>query len=160
MEDGDLLKIGKFVFRVVVPRTFSERRLQQTNIDNIVKNTEIMLHQWIHNKLQKLSNNWWLDFVQDEIRRGCDERNESTTEHSYNYTYIRDLFTIIKDNWDVFNTCFVPYYMSKTKLNKAFSHFILIRNKVMHPTRNELEDDEISFLKDFHSTITFITNKE
>ena len=161
LEDGDLLKIGKFVFKVAIPKVFSERKLQQNNsIDNIVKNTEIALHQWIRNKLSSISNNWWTDFVRDDIRRGCNERNEGRTEHSYNYTFIKDLLTIIKDNWDVFSTSLVPYYMSKKKCEKAFSHFIILRNKVMHPTRNELYEEEISFLKDFNSTITFITNKE
>ena len=159
LENGDLLKIGRFVFKVAIPKTFSERKLQQNiNNDNIVKNTEIALHQWIRIKLNTLSKNWWFDFVRDDIRRGCDERNKSRTEHSYNYTFIKDLLVIIKDNWDVFGASFVPYFMSKKKCYKAFSNFILIRNKVMHPTRNELEADEISFMKDFNFTISSITN--
>ena len=159
LKDGDILKIGGFVFKVVIPLCYSNRELiKGDSVDSIVKNTEILLHQWIRKSLESSNENWWIEQVREDIRIGCEERKDSPYEHPYNYTFLRDLDKIVKDNWDLFCMSISPFYMSKGKFDRSLSQFITIRNKVMHPTRIDLAGDEVTFLNDFYYTINAIVN--
>ena len=160
LKNGDLLKVGNFLFKVVIPLLFSERELLKTDNpdpNTVINNTEIMLHKCVKETLQKNNKNWWTDLVREEIRTGCEERNDSGIEHSYNYIFIKDLDTIITDNWNCFKDRFIHYFLSKNKFKRALSHFIMARNKVMHPTRMELTEDEMSFINDFYCAIQCVT---
>lgn len=160
IKDGDNLKVGGFVFNVVIPKCYSNRKIiKDDNVDTTVKNIEIILHQWIRNTLEISNKNWWEELVREDIRQGCDERNDSDIEHSYNFTFLKDLDKIIKDNWTLFSNKVAPYYMSKGKFSRSLSQFILIRNKVMHPTRTNLGADELEFISDFNYTIDAIVNE-
>ena len=154
LSHGDIIRIGGFLFRVNIPRSYSEREIVSLDdTSSTIKNAEILLHQWIRNVLKASNDNWWDQLVRKDIQAECNARNNSTFEHSYNYTFLRDLDKIIADNWGLFDPMISPYYMSKGSFRKALSKFMMIRNKEMHPTREKLADDEVEFISAFLFTL-------
>ena len=154
---GDILKVGGFIFELFIPKSFSKRKLNKSiDVHTLSKNIEIILHQWVRDKLTPVSEDWWHILVSDIIRIECDSRNNNLTEHSYNFVFLREIEKIIISNWQYFEITLCQYFLSKTKFREAISKFITIRNKVMHPTRAEITSDEYNFINNLEFQMTCV----
>lgn len=157
INNGDLLKVGLFVFKVSLPRLFSERPLLNNNdIHSVLDNIEILLSRWIRGTLQALNKDWWTLYIDQEIRDQCEERNTSSIEHSFNYLLFSDLGKIIMSNWVVFSPLILPLFLTRRLFRKAFSRLTEIRNLKAHPMRKDLDIDDIAFANSFYNTMLII----
>jgi hypothetical protein len=134
-----------------------------------ISESESSLHQFVKAKLmQELGedeNDWWMKGIPQKIRLRCVTTREEdpSREEPYTYTNLIDLGTIIANNWGIFDNCFRPFrehVKSKNDVDSMICRVNEIRKRVFHstsPTRMELADEEISFLRSFHELVKKLT---
>ena len=134
-----------------------------------ISESESSLHRFVKVQLmQELGedeNDWWMKGIPHSIRVRCvtTREDDASREEPYSYTNLIDLGTIISKNWRIFETCFRPFreeVKSKSDVESMICQVNEIRKKVFHstsPTRMELADEEISFLRSFHELVEKLT---
>ena len=122
-----------------------------------MRNIEIKIHNVTRDTLSKVNSDWWLNLVDERIRKMCESRVKNSKEHPFTHTILHDLQGIISQNWTYFKNDFSPAWLSKSEFNRAMSDLIPIRNKIMHPVRNELGLNEKFYLLIFERRINEIS---
>lgn len=100
-------------------------------------------------------DSWWIKSVPIDVQKACATKaidNRSTEPHE-NFLLLLDYQRIIsdKENWKIFSETFTPPgYESKSKSSRLewFVPFNNIRNKLSHPERDVVTEDEYHYLKD------------
>ena len=130
-----------------------------------ISELERRLHQFVQSRLKQEfgedETEWWMRGIPKNIRVRCvTTREESASrEEPYSFTNLIDLGTIIAKNWVVFETLFRPFkkhLKSKNQMEATICQVNDIRNRVFHltsPTRMEVSDKDLSFLRWFHELV-------
>ncbi|EMR73015.1 putative ATP-dependent Lon-type protease, partial [Thaumarchaeota archaeon SCGC AB-539-E09] len=133
---------------------------QQEKPYEILKNLESELREFIQNKLQSVSKNWWNERVPQDVRKNAEDRKESKTTiwpwtvqenlHQIHYINFPEYSKIItkRDNWkEVFSEHFMDREIIASKLRELEP----VRNKIAH--MRDLSESEISKLKLYSTEI-------
>lgn len=120
----------------------------------ILKDLESGLRDFIQNKLQSLSRNWWIERVPKDVRQNAEERKISktalwpwTTQEDLNpvqYINFPEYSKILtkRDNW---REVFSEYFVDKEIISSKLRELEPIRNKIAHI--RELSEAEKSKLR-------------
>lgn len=133
---------------------------QQERPYEVLKNLESELREFIQDKLQGISKNWWDERVPQDVRKSAEDRRESKTSlwpwtvqenlHPIHYINFPEYSKIItkRDNWrEVFSELFVDREIIAAKLRELEP----VRNKIAH--MRDLSESEISKLKLYSTEI-------
>lgn len=99
------------------------------------------------------SDKWWRLGVPKQIQKDCAVKSIEVDppEPPENFLLVLDYQKIVKTNWKLFGDTFTP--PDKKQGNKDakmtwFVKFNSIRNRVMHPERQDITEEEYLFIKD------------
>ncbi len=117
------------------------------------------LHNIIFERLKELyGENWWIKGIPKNTRKKIAlnfEENDCIGD-KFDYTYIRDLAQIWKENITQFSEIspFLKWGNNYKAIEALFAKFNTMRNKLMHPVRDYLpSDDDCKFLENFAQKI-------
>jgi DNA sulfur modification protein DndB len=118
----------------------------------ITERLELSIRECIFSKLKEAySERWWLDGVNKEIQKksavlAIEKGNE---EPNWNFLFLLDYKKIVDNNWNIFKDIFANPEIKSGKDNqiKWFDQLNEIRNKVSHPGRARVTEEESLFLK-------------
>ena len=115
------------------------------------------IHNFIFSQLKQVfgsdSDKWWRLGVPKQIQKDCAVKSIEVDppEPPENFLLVLDYQKIVKTNWKLFGDTFTP--PDKKQGNKDakmtwFVKFNSIRNRVMHPERQDITEEEYLFIKD------------
>lgn len=131
-----------------------------------VRELETTLHQFVRDvlvdSLGEDEQDWWVKGVPTQIRAECAMRREEdpAREDVYRYTYLLDLRTIVDKNWAMFEHHLQsarPHLKSKGDFLKSIARLNDLRNRVAHPIRMSVSDEDLSFLRSFCDVVRNFT---
>lgn len=96
------------------------------------------------------SDKWWWEGIPEEVRVDVASRQQTDPEHGDRLIYF-DLVhyqKIISKSWDLFKDKYglAEFGSSKSKQLSWFDKLIAIRNKIAHPERGKVSQEEFDFL--------------
>ena len=126
---------------------------------------ELAIRQNIFEKLkQHFGERWWLDGVHKEIQKksaimAIEKGNE---EPHWNFLFLLDYKKIVESNWVLFKETYANPEIKSGKENqiKWFDQLNEIRNKVSHPGRARVTEQEALFLKSLDSWLYELIQNE
>ena len=97
------------------------------------------------------SNNWWRLGVPKQIQKDCAVKaiEVDPPEPPENFLLVLDYQKIIKANWKLLGDVFTPPDMKQASKDDRLSWFVSfnsIRNRVMHPERQTVTEEEYLFI--------------
>lgn len=128
--------------------------------DDISDELQLLINRFIINRLKdefgKETNKWWRLGIPIQIQKDCAIKSIETDppEPPENFLLLLDYQKIVKDNWKLFGEHFTPPDMNQANKEDKLSWFVrynTIRNKVKHPERQDVSEDEFNFIKSLHS---------
>jgi hypothetical protein len=89
---------------------------------------------------------WWHYAIPVEVKEKCEKRrhhDKDPADHPYSYTTFLHLKDIVESNWRIFEN-YLPEAESADRraLVDALFAANIVRNKVMHPVRQDIPSDE------------------
>ena len=107
----------------------------------------------VNNKIRKAlttqygegESGWWRQGVPERIRIKCQERREQDPDEPcdpFCYSDLLDLAAILEDQWSLLKNLFPDYTGNRKQLLKDLRQLNRLRNKVMHPVRGLVPDEE------------------
>jgi hypothetical protein len=88
---------------------------------------------------------WWRKGVPERVRIKCQERREEDQDEPcdpFCYSDLLDLAAILEDQWSLLKNLFPEYAANRRQLLKDLRQFNRLRNKVMHPVRGLVPDEQ------------------
>jgi len=118
---------------------------------------EIALHQKIQITLVDRYGDsevgWWRKGIPESVRVKCQERREKDQDdpcEPFCYSDLLDLDTIFQKRWSLLKDLIRDYSADRKKLSKDLRRLNRIRNKIMHPVRGQVPDEEdFDFVHEF-----------
>jgi len=128
----------------------------------VIELTEPLIQNHVITQLKKQlgpnKNQWWHVGVKDKIRNDATLRANAQGEYDNveKYLYLINLKVIIEEHWDIFGDVYT--FESKTNDSKKkklawFDKLNEIRNKVAHPQKGGVTDNELEFSKKMYQLI-------
>ena len=122
---------------------------------------EITLHQKIKDVLVDQYGDgelgWWRQGVPESVRVKCQERREKDQDdpcEPFCYSDLLDLDAILQKQWSVLKNLLHNYEADRKQLSKDLRRLNRIRNKIMHPVRGQVPDEEdFDFVHEFRNSI-------
>ncbi len=107
----------------------------------------------IHHKIRKAliiqygegESGWWRQGVPERVRIKCQERREQDPDEPcdpFCYSDLLDFAAIFKDQWSLLKDLFPHYAANRKQLLKDLRQLNRLRNKVMHPVRGLVPDEQ------------------
>lgn len=94
---------------------------------------------------------WWRQGIPEGVRVKCQERRERDSDdpcEPFSYSDLLDLDAILENQWGVLNDLVPDYTANRKQLSKDLRRLSRIRNKVMHPVRGAVPDeDDFDFVR-------------
>lgn len=128
------------------------------------------IKDYIFNKLKEefgeTADKWWRLGVSKQIQKDCAVKavEADPPEPPENFLLVLDYQKIVRDNWKLLGDVFTPPNMQQSKKEDKISWFVkfnTIRNRVMHPERQDVTEEEYNFVRTIKvwllSRITFST---
>jgi hypothetical protein len=150
LKNGDNIFVKGFVFRFdeIDAITYNFPKSLENPHDKIDA-IELFLHKLIFETLSSASSDWWTSLVPPTVRETCErmQTENKSSNHPSRFLYIRDMITIISENWTLF--CPTPIgkaWTSNKLFKKGSGHLISVRNKVSHSMRGPLDARDSAFL--------------
>jgi len=128
---------------------------------NIVPQIQLLISRYVISTLKEEfgvgDEKWWYEGVPENVRIDVVKRQEKDPEHrpkEENFDLIHYL-DIISKNWDIFKEVygFKDLGNSKIKQLSWFKELNRIRNKVAHPERGKITEDELKFIKELYKKL-------
>ena len=118
---------------------------------------EITLHKKIQTTLVDRYGDgelcWWRKGVPESVRVKCQERREKDQDDpckAFCYSDLLDLDTIFQKQWPLLKELIRAYTADRKQLSKDLMRLNRIRNKIMHPVRGQVPDEEdFDFVHEF-----------
>lgn len=114
-----------------------------------------MKYSIIRRLMKKHGDHWWVAGVPEKIRKKCAERREEEACELEVEAYfdLIDLREIIKSNWDEFKQALRSGKQepNKEKATAWMAKMNKIRNAVMHPSKREINADDIETLQESYN---------
>jgi len=131
-----------------------------------LRELETGLHEFVRTVLVESygeGESWWVDGVPTQVRAECAKRREEdpARDEVWRYTYLLDLKTIVDKNWATFEPILRsarPRVKSKKEFLDSIARANEIRNKVAHPIRTAVTDEDVSFLRWLYDVIKGLTS--
>jgi len=131
-----------------------------------LRELETGLHEFVRTVLVESfgeGESWWVDGVPTQVRAECAKRREEdpARDEVWRYTYLLDLKTIVDKNWAAFEPILrsaCPQVKSKKEFLDSIARANEIRNKVAHPIRTAVTDEDVSFLRWLYDVIKGLTS--
>ena len=122
---------------------------------------EIALHQKIQITLVDRYGDgevsWWRKGIPESVRVKCQERREKDQDdpcEPFCYSDLLDLDTIFQKQWPLLKELIRDYTADRKRLNKDLRRLNRIRNKIMHPVRGQVPDEEdFDFVHEFRRSL-------
>ena len=122
---------------------------------------EIALHKKIQTKLVDRYGDgevdWWRKGIPESVRVKCQERREKDKDEPcepFCYSDLLDLDTILEKRWSLLKELIRDYTADRKRLSKDLRRLNRIRNKIMHPVRGQVPDDEdFDFVHEFRRSL-------
>lgn len=128
---------------------FSDPRHALGDMYEDIRRIEIALHDKIREVLVHGygdgESGWWRQGVPEKVRVKCQERRERDHDdpcQPFCYSDLLDLDAILEDEWSLLKELFADYAANRKQLSKDLRQLNRIRNKVMHPVRGLVPDEE------------------
>lgn len=94
---------------------------------------------------------WWRKGIPEGVRVKCQERRERDPDdpcEPFSYSDLLDLDKTLEDQWRLLKDLFPDYTANRKQLSKDLRQLSRIRNKVMHPVRGMVPDeDDFDFVR-------------
>jgi len=128
---------------------------------NIVPQIQLLISKNVISTLKvkfgEDNEEWWYDGIPENVRIDVVKRQEKDPEHrpkEENFDLIHYL-DIISKNWDIFKEIygFKDLGNSKAKQLSWFQELKRIRNKIAHPERGKITEDELKFVTDLYKKL-------
>ncbi len=125
---------------------------QQSRV--LMPEIQMMIHEDVVAQLKshfgEQDEKWWYEGIPDEVRVEITSRQQTDPEHGDRLRYF-DLIhyqKIMSKNWELFKDKygFAEFGSSKTKQLSWFDKLNSIRNKIAHPERGKVSQEEFDFL--------------
>lgn len=114
-----------------------------------LRRIEITVHQKISKTLiqqyGKGESGWWRKGVPERVRIKCQERREQDPDEPcdpFCYSDLLDLAAIFENQWTLLKNLFPEYAENRKQLLKDLRQLNCLRNKVMHPVRGLVPDEQ------------------
>ena len=120
-----------------------------------LRRVEITLHEKIRQVLigryGEGEAGWWRQGIPEGVRVKCQERRERDRDEPcepFSYSDLLDLDAVLVDQWALLKDLFPDYTADRKQLSKDLRQLSRIRNKVMHPVRGVVPDeDDFDFVR-------------
>ena len=131
----------------------------------MIADIERNMHSFIRISLIKsygcLESGWWNCGVPEKIRVDCvsvREKSSAYEDSPYSFTSFIDLGEIISSQFKIFEKCLPSSIRGKKEVRRWWLKLNIIRNKIMHPIREELPDtDDFDFVREAHRLTILMT---
>jgi hypothetical protein len=129
-----------------------------------IRRLEIGLHERIAAALVRRygdgDGGWWRQGVPESVRVKCQGRRETDPDdpcEPFCYSDLLDLDAILKEQWSLLKDLFAPKYAANRKqLSEDIRRLNRIRNKVMHPVRGMVPDEQdFDFVHELHRSFKY-----
>jgi hypothetical protein len=114
-----------------------------------LRRIEITLHERIREALIREYGDgeagWWRHGIPEGVRVKCQERRERDRDdpcQPFSYSDLLDLDASLEEQWALLKDLFPDYTANRKQLSKDLRRLNRIRNKVMHPVRGVVPDDD------------------
>ena len=120
----------------------------------IVSELEIDIHDLVRSRLIKEfgAGDYWREGVPVTVRKSCavsQQEDDNPVEDIFAYTTLIHLWEIIDKKWGIFESIIPSNYSNKKQeLKKDMKKLNSIRNRVMHPVKNnKWKEDDFIFVR-------------
>ncbi len=126
---------------------------------SITEYLELLIREHVFHTLKiELNDRWWRDGVPQQIRTKAAFSSEEKggEEPKENFVYLLDYKKIIEAKWELYKEYYSDPEIKSGKENqlKWFDRLNEIRNKVSHPGRAKVTEDESIFLNKLNNWLT------
>lgn len=125
----------------------------------IILSMQTQIRDFIFEKLkQEYQDGWWAKGVPNKIQHECAGKyiDGGREEEEWNYLELMHYQEIIKSRWHLLGKYFTPPRSEQESKENKISWFVRInsiRNRVMHPERDNVKEDEYNFVMDTYTWI-------
>lgn len=129
-----------------------------------LRRIETTLHQKIREALIRRYGDseagWWRQGIPEGVRVKCQERRERDPDdpcQPFSYSDLLDLDKIVEHQWMLLKDLFPGYVANRKQLSKDLRQLSRIRNKVMHPIRGVVPDENsFDFVRQLQRSLGFL----
>lgn len=126
------------------------------NTRDITEKIEFSIRENVYNCLKdKFGTNWWSKGVPKDIQITATTTaiTKDNLEPPQNFVFLLDYKKMIEKNWDIFENIYADPEIKngKEKQLSWFNRLSDIRNKVSHPGRAKVTQDEFEFLSNLRT---------
>lgn len=131
----------------------------------ITERLELAIRESIFTSLKEaFGERWWIDGVNKEIRKKASilAIEKDNQEPDWNFLFLLDYKKIVENNWSIFKDNFANPEVKSGKEHqlKWFEQLNEIRNKVSHPGRARVTEQESLFLKNLYDWLYELIQNE
>lgn len=157
----DMMEVIKKKFQNFNPQglgKYLQDKYSSTNDEarKIMPNLQLILHNDVITRLKshfgESDMKWFYEGIPETVRRDLADRQQTDPEHDEILSYfdLPHYQKIILANWELFKDDYgIKDNASTSKRNQMewFNSLVKIRNKISHPERGKVSQDEFDFLK-------------
>lgn len=122
------------------------------NIFKVQESVKDFIFEQLKQEFGIESDKWWRLGVPKQIQKDCAVKSIEVDppEPPENFLLVLDYQKIVKANWKLFGEIFTPPDLKQANKEAKMSWFVKfnsIRNRVMHPERQDVTEEEYLFIK-------------